>query len=102
MGPLGPVVIMSWYALSGVLMRLASPDFANMATTEQKLEAEYRACHTSVVNHSEEIAFYRYMFSLTPDLTSFQKSFTYPFFFLEGMFMNLEFFKERFSALFPT
>lgn len=59
MGPLGPLIIVSWYLLSGILMKWASPDFATIATTEQKLEADYRACHTSVVNHAEEIAFYR-------------------------------------------
>lgn len=64
MGPLGPLIIVSWYLFSGILIRITSPDFATIATTEQKLESEYRACHNSVVNHSEEIAFYRYVYNL--------------------------------------
>jgi ATP-binding cassette subfamily D (ALD) protein 3 len=54
----GPSMIVGWYFFSGVLIRLISPPFGKLTAVEQKLEGEYRAKHTDLISHSEEIAFY--------------------------------------------
>ena len=36
-----------------------SPSFGKLTAIEQKLEGEYRACHSKLVTHCEEIGFYR-------------------------------------------
>uniref|UniRef100_A0A7S3MZ59 ABC transporter domain-containing protein n=1 Tax=Strombidium inclinatum TaxID=197538 RepID=A0A7S3MZ59_9SPIT len=47
-----------WYFISGIIIRFISPSFGQLTAVEQKLEGEYRAKHTDLLNHSEEIAFY--------------------------------------------
>lgn len=37
---------------------MISPPFGRLTAVEQKLEGEYRALHTELLSHSEEIAFY--------------------------------------------
>ena len=51
-------MVIGWYFVSGVLIRLISPPFGKLTAIEQKLEGEYRSKHTDLINHSEEIAFY--------------------------------------------
>ena len=51
--------VILWYFFTGVVIRVISPPFGRMIAVEQKLEGEYRACHSDLVNHSEEIAFFR-------------------------------------------
>jgi ATP-binding cassette subfamily D (ALD) protein 3 len=55
----GPLVIIGWYFLSGIIIRFISPQFGRLTAQEQRNEGLYRACHSDLVNHSEEIAFYR-------------------------------------------
>lgn len=55
----GPGYIILWYVLSTGALRLVSPAFGKLTAIEQQLEGSYRACHTDLVHHSEEIAFYR-------------------------------------------
>lgn len=55
----GPGGIIIWYILSTGALRLVSPAFGKLTAIEQQLEGSYRACHTDLVHHSEEIAFYR-------------------------------------------
>lgn len=55
----GPGYIILWYILSTGALRLVSPAFGKLTAIEQQLEGSYRACHTDLVHHSEEIAFYR-------------------------------------------
>lgn len=56
---MGPGMIVAWYLLSGVIIKFISPPFGKLTAIEQRLEGEYRACHTDLVHHSEEIAFYK-------------------------------------------
>lgn len=42
-----------------MILRIVSPAFGKLTAIEQQLEGEFRACHTDLVHHSEEIAFYR-------------------------------------------
>lgn len=54
----GPALTVSWYAFSGVIIRLISPPFGRLTAHEQRLEGEYRALHSELLTHSEEVAFY--------------------------------------------
>jgi ATP-binding cassette subfamily D (ALD) protein 3 len=42
-----------------MFLRLISPSFGKLTAVEQKLEGIYRAAHTDLVHHSEEVAFYK-------------------------------------------
>lgn len=55
----GPLYIILWYFFSGCVIRLISPPFGKLTAIEQKFEGDYRGCHSDLVYHSEEIAFYR-------------------------------------------
>jgi len=54
----GPAIMVAWYFISGMIIRFISPPFGKLTAIEQKLEGEYRAKHTDLLNHSEEVAFY--------------------------------------------
>lgn len=54
----GPVMVFVWYFLSGCFIKVVSPAFGKLTAIEQKYEGEYRAKHTDLLNHSEEVAFY--------------------------------------------
>jgi len=54
----GPIMIFVWYFLAGAIIKVISPAFGKLTAVEQKLEGEYRAKHTDLINHSEEVAFY--------------------------------------------
>lgn len=54
----GPGLVFGWYFLSGLFIRLVSPAFGKLTAVEQRIEGEYRAKHTDLLNHSEEVAFY--------------------------------------------
>lgn len=58
-GWVGPAVVVVWYFISGLIIRFISPPFGKLTAIEQKLEGVYRAAHTDLVHHSEEIAFYK-------------------------------------------
>jgi ABC-type uncharacterized transport system fused permease/ATPase subunit len=59
MGWSGPLVVIAWYLLSALLLKVISPPFGKLIAGEQRLEGEYRASQTAIVHHSEEIAFFR-------------------------------------------
>lgn len=59
MGWSGPLLVIAWYLLSGILLKFISPPFGKLIAAEQRLEGEYRASHTDLVHHAEEIAFFR-------------------------------------------
>jgi ATP-binding cassette subfamily D (ALD) protein 3 len=54
----GPLLTGGWYFISGIVIRIMSPPFGRLTAIEQKLEGEYRAKHTELLGHAEEIAFY--------------------------------------------
>ena len=54
-----PLVMLSYFALSGAFLRLISPPFGKITSVEQQLEGKYRFAHSRVITHSEEIAFYQ-------------------------------------------
>jgi len=55
----GPFFVVFWYFISGWVLRFISPPFGKLTAIEQRLEGEYRTCHSDLVNHAEEIAFYK-------------------------------------------
>ena len=55
----GPAASFGWYFLSGVIIKFVSPAFGKLAAIEQSLEGDYRAGHSTLLNHSEQIAFYK-------------------------------------------
>jgi ATP-binding cassette subfamily D (ALD) protein 3 len=55
----GPFLMMGWFLLSGVLMKYMSPSFGKLVAIEQSLEGNFRACHSNMIQYSEEIAFYK-------------------------------------------
>lgn len=57
-GWLGPAIVVVWYFISGCIIRIVSPAFGKLTALEQKIEGEYRAKHSDLLNHSEEVAFY--------------------------------------------
>lgn len=59
MGWRGPTYEILWYIFSAFCLRYISPSFGNLVAIEQQLEGKYRSCHTTLLHHNEEIAFYR-------------------------------------------
>jgi ATP-binding cassette subfamily D (ALD) protein 3 len=55
----GPLYMIMWYFLSGFVIKFISPPFGKLIAIEQTLEGEFRACHSALISHSEEIAFYK-------------------------------------------
>lgn len=55
----GPLIMIGWYFIAGVILKLTSPGYGALVAREQILEGEFRARHAGLLNHSEEIAFYR-------------------------------------------
>ena len=51
-------MLFAWYGFSGFVIKKISPSFGKLTAVEQQLEGEYRAVHTKLLSHSEEVAFY--------------------------------------------
>jgi ATP-binding cassette subfamily D (ALD) protein 3 len=54
----GPAITFAWYGFSGLIIRMISPPFGRLTAQEARLEGEYRALHSQLLTHSEEVAFY--------------------------------------------
>jgi len=54
----GPGMMISWYLVSGIFIRFITPTFGKLVAQQQDLEGKFRSCHSDLLNHSEEIAFY--------------------------------------------
>lgn len=48
----GPLSIIIWYFVSGVIIKFISPPFGRLTAIEQRLEGDYRASQTDLVHHS--------------------------------------------------
>ncbi len=59
MGIKGPLFMVGWYIFSAVIIKYITPPFGKLTAINQVLEGDFRACHSSLITHSEEIAFYR-------------------------------------------
>ncbi|KAL4437929.1 hypothetical protein ABPG74_001100 [Tetrahymena malaccensis] len=55
----GPLMVVLWYFFSGLVIKYISPPFGKLTAIAQRNEGDYRHCHTDIVHHCEEIAFYR-------------------------------------------
>jgi len=54
----GPTLTILYYLTAGTLIKFISPAFSKMYAQEMRLEGQYRQCHSDILAHSEEIAFY--------------------------------------------
>lgn len=54
----GPTMMIAWYFVSGIFIRFITPTFGKLVAKQQDLEGKFRSCHSDILNHSEEIAFY--------------------------------------------
>lgn len=54
----GPVLTFAWYGIAGTIIKNISPSFGKLTAVEQQLEGEYRAIHSELIAHAEEVAFY--------------------------------------------
>jgi len=59
LGGMAPLYMISYFLVSGAILRQTSPPFGKYTAQEQKLEGDFRFNHSRIINHSEEIAFYR-------------------------------------------
>ena len=48
----GPVAVVLWYFLSGIIIKIVSPPFGRLTAIEQRLEGDYRASQTDLVHHA--------------------------------------------------
>ena len=58
LGMQGPLFMIGYFALCSLVLTGFQPPFGDLASTEQKLEGEYRLHHSRLIAHSEEVAFY--------------------------------------------
>jgi len=54
-----PVALILYYLISGWIMKKLMPNFAKLTATMQQLEGDLRWGHSEIIQHVEEIAFYR-------------------------------------------
>jgi len=45
----GPIFIGIWYMVAGLLIKMLSPPFGKLTSILQKLEGDYRKCHTDII-----------------------------------------------------
>lgn len=57
-GWLGPSSMYVYFFLSAAILRGIMPSFARLTAEEQKLEGDFRHCHSRLITHAEEVAFY--------------------------------------------
>lgn len=57
-GPQGPLIMYSYFILSGFLKNTVIPSLGKYVARESELEGMYRTSHKSLIVNSEEIAFY--------------------------------------------
>ena len=48
----GPLAVIAWYFMSGVVLKFVSPPFGKLIAVEQRLEGEYRSSQTDLVHHA--------------------------------------------------
>jgi len=58
MGWGGPGLVMLYYAVSLVMIRVISPPFGTLAAITSNLEGNFRHSHHRLIAHAEEVAFY--------------------------------------------
>eukprot|EP00760_Papus_ankaliazontas_P024238 PhM_4_TR2160/c0_g1_i1/m.63398 len=54
-----PVALIAYYVVSGYAMKTLMPNFAKLTARMQQLEGDLRWAHSQIIQHVEEIAFYR-------------------------------------------
>eukprot|EP01006_Ploeotia_vitrea_P032930 TRINITY_DN65114_c0_g1_i2.p1 TRINITY_DN65114_c0_g1~~TRINITY_DN65114_c0_g1_i2.p1 ORF type:complete len:564 (-),score=300.40 TRINITY_DN65114_c0_g1_i2:70-1761(-) len=57
-GIAGPLIMTSFYVITGGFLRAFTPPFGAWAATNAENEGKFRSCHTRIITYSQEIAFY--------------------------------------------
>ena len=58
-GFLPPAVLISYYLFSGSVLRTIMPNNAKLTAQSQQKEGDFRTIHAQIIQHAEEVAFYR-------------------------------------------
>lgn len=58
-GVLPPAVMIGYYIVAGYVLRLIMPNFAKLTALTQQKEGDFRHIHAQIIQHAEEVAFYR-------------------------------------------
>jgi len=58
-GVIPPMLMVAYYLLCGVVMRAVMPNFAKLTAITAAKEGDLRAVHSQIIQHAEEVAFYR-------------------------------------------
>ncbi|KAK4537442.1 hypothetical protein CDCA_CDCA12G3467 [Cyanidium caldarium] len=58
LGIKGPVVMIGYFLITSAILRKLQPPFGKLTADEQRLEGDFRLCHSRLITHAEEIAFY--------------------------------------------
>jgi ATP-binding cassette subfamily D (ALD) protein 3 len=58
-GMMPPLLMIAYYFVAGFVLRKLMPNFAKLTAQTQQKEAAFRAVHTNIIQHAEEVAFYR-------------------------------------------
>mmetsp|Transcript_37550 Transcript_37550/g.74570 ORF Transcript_37550/g.74570 Transcript_37550/m.74570 type:complete len:699 (-) Transcript_37550:94-2190(-) len=58
LGLKGPLLMYSYFVFSSTLIRKASPPLAKLTARQQAIEGDFRRCHSRLLAHAEEIAFF--------------------------------------------
>ncbi|BAM78960.1 ATP-binding cassette, sub-family D, member 3 [Cyanidioschyzon merolae strain 10D] len=58
LGAKGPAVMIGYFILTSAILRKLQPPFGRLTADEQRLEGDFRLCHSRLIMHAEEIAFY--------------------------------------------
>lgn len=58
LGAKGPAIMIGYFILTSAILRKLQPPFGRLTADEQRLEGDFRLCHSRLIMHAEEIAFY--------------------------------------------
>jgi ATP-binding cassette subfamily D (ALD) protein 3 len=58
-GMVPPLLMIGYYVVAGSVLRAVMPNFAKLTAQTAQREAAFRAVHSNIIQHAEEVAFYR-------------------------------------------
>ena len=58
-GMMPPILLIMYYIVAGFIVRSLQPNFAKLTAESEKLEGNFHSAHSQIIQHAEEIAFYR-------------------------------------------
>lgn len=58
-GVIPPFLMVAYYFVAGSVLRALMPNFAKLTAQTAQREGDFRAVHSQIIQHAEEVAFYR-------------------------------------------